>query len=257
MPRPEQAADAADQFDPYGHWKALRDSGMEAWSKAMADFVQSDVYATATAQWLDAHMMMWQMFQRATDQAMTQTLHQLKMPTTADIGRLAERLSNLELRLDDLDAQHDESLRLLRGLGEAAKAAGEQASKNEVRLAERLSVMARERDELDVSLAQIQQTLKEVADAAATIRQAQETHTPPGDKPGGEAERPIVIEVAASDKGAGKPTARAIAPAEDAQAVVATPAAPAPPAVKEKARQEVAHRTNGGEGATSKRQERK
>jgi hypothetical protein len=114
---------AADPFDPLGVWKAARDSGMEAWSKMMVDFINSDAYAHASAQWLDTYLTMSQSFQRAVDQAMTQTLGQYNIPTTADIVRLAERLTHIELRLDDLDARLDEVLALLRGLSASTAAA--------------------------------------------------------------------------------------------------------------------------------------
>jgi len=39
---------------------------------------------------------------------MTRTLALLNMPTRSDVSSLAERLTNIELRLDDLDARLDE-----------------------------------------------------------------------------------------------------------------------------------------------------
>jgi polyhydroxyalkanoic acid synthase PhaR subunit len=120
MSRTQENAGPTNSFDPFGQWKALRESNLDAWSKVMVDFVNSDAYARASAQWLDTYMTMSQSFQQVIDQAMTQTLSQYNMPSTADIERLAERLTNVELRLDDLDARLDEMLRLLRGLTDAA-----------------------------------------------------------------------------------------------------------------------------------------
>jgi len=39
----------------------------------------------------------------------TQALQQSNMPTRSDVVSLAERLTNIERRLDDLDAKLDES----------------------------------------------------------------------------------------------------------------------------------------------------
>jgi hypothetical protein len=146
MSPPEQTAGTASPFDPFGQWKAVRDSSMEAWSKIMLDFVHSDDYARASAQWLDIYLTTSQIFQQALDQAMTQTLRQYKIPSTVDFTRLAERMANLELRLDDLDARVDEILRLLKGLVGTTAAAqrkaenGEQAAKPAEGAAERLPV---------------------------------------------------------------------------------------------------------------------
>ena len=41
---------------------------------------------------------------------MTQTLAQLNLPSRDDITRIAERLTNIEMRLDDMEAQIDEAL---------------------------------------------------------------------------------------------------------------------------------------------------
>ena len=48
---------------------------------------------------------------------MTQTLANLNLPSRDDVTRLAERLTNIEMRLDDLDAQtrRDTSTRLRKG----------------------------------------------------------------------------------------------------------------------------------------------
>ncbi len=125
-----QAEQGTEAFDPLAYWKSIRDTSMDTWSQMMRDFVNSDDYARASAQWLDTYLAMSEPLQRVMDQAMTQTLSQLKMPSTDDIGRLAKRLTNIELRIDDLDARLDEILKLVKGLASAVAAqpaAGKQA----------------------------------------------------------------------------------------------------------------------------------
>jgi hypothetical protein len=53
-------------------------------------------------------MTMSQPFQRVIETTMTQVLTGLNMPTRADVTRLAERMTNVEMRLDDLDAKLDD-----------------------------------------------------------------------------------------------------------------------------------------------------
>jgi len=88
----------------------MRDANLETWSKLMIDLVNSEAYSQATAQWLDTYLTMLQPLQRIIDMTMTMTqaLTGLNMPTRADVTRLAERMTNVEMRLDDLDAKLDD-----------------------------------------------------------------------------------------------------------------------------------------------------
>jgi polyhydroxyalkanoic acid synthase PhaR subunit len=108
-------SDTPNPFDPFGTWKQMRDANMDAWSKMMLDFVSSEQYTQATSAILDSYLTMSQPFQRALETTMTRTLTMLNMPTRAEVTGLAERLTNIELRLDDLDAKMDEILAAVRG----------------------------------------------------------------------------------------------------------------------------------------------
>src|SRR5262245_22715993 len=98
-------------FDPTGMWKSMRDTNMDAWSKMMIQLVNTEAYAQATAAMLDAWLSSSAPFRKAIETTTTQTLINLNMPTRADIISLADRLTNIELRLDDLEAKLDEGLR--------------------------------------------------------------------------------------------------------------------------------------------------
>jgi hypothetical protein len=87
---------------------------MDAWSKMMIQLVNSDAYAQSTAVALDTWMAGSAQFRMAIEAAMTQALTGLNMPTRADVTCLAERLTHIELRLDDLEAKLDEGLRAAR-----------------------------------------------------------------------------------------------------------------------------------------------
>ena len=60
---------------------------------------------------LDAWLTTSAPFRKVIEAAMTQVLANLNMPTRDDVTRLAERLTNIEMRLDDLDAKLDEGRR--------------------------------------------------------------------------------------------------------------------------------------------------
>jgi hypothetical protein len=76
----------------------------------LIEFVNSEQYTQATSAILDNYLTMSQPFQRALETTMTRTLTMLNMPTRAEVTSLAERMTNIELRLDDLDARLDEIL---------------------------------------------------------------------------------------------------------------------------------------------------
>src|SRR5262249_14267064 len=106
-PEMSQRSNQPDPLDPFGAWRGMRDANMDTWSKMMIDFVNSDVYTEATSKALDAYLTASAPFQRMIEATMTRVLTQLNMPTRSDVTGLAERLTNIELRLDDLDARLD------------------------------------------------------------------------------------------------------------------------------------------------------
>jgi hypothetical protein len=106
-----QTDDTFNLFDPTGMLKGMRDSSMDAWSKAMIQFVNTEAFARGTGTMLDAWLTSSVPFRKALEMAMTQVLTGLNLPPRADITSLAERLTNIEMRLDDLDAKLDQAQR--------------------------------------------------------------------------------------------------------------------------------------------------
>jgi polyhydroxyalkanoic acid synthase PhaR subunit len=103
-----QKPDDQQAFDPFGAWKGMRDTGMDAWSKMMIQLVNNEAYAQASGAMLDAWLTTSAPFRKAIESTMTQVLTQLNMPTRSDVTGLAERLTHIEMRLDDLEAKLDE-----------------------------------------------------------------------------------------------------------------------------------------------------
>jgi hypothetical protein len=98
-------------FDPTGMFKNMRDTNMDAWSKMLIQFVNTDAYAQATGTMLDGWLSTSAPFRKMLEATMTQVLVNLNMPTRSDVTSLAERLTNIEMRLDDLEAKLDEVVR--------------------------------------------------------------------------------------------------------------------------------------------------
>jgi len=95
-------------FDPLEAWKNMRDASLEAWAKTMTEAVNTDAYARTTGVMLDTYLAASAPFREALQKSMVQALQQLGLPTRADFESLAERMSNLEMRLDDMDAKLDQ-----------------------------------------------------------------------------------------------------------------------------------------------------
>jgi hypothetical protein len=99
---------AFDVFDPTGMFKTLRQDQMDAWAKMMVQFVNTDAYADATGKLLSDCLSTSAPLRELVEKTMKQSLTNLSMPTRDDIIRLAERLTNIEMRLDDMDAKLDQ-----------------------------------------------------------------------------------------------------------------------------------------------------
>ena len=120
-------SESTNPLDPFGtmtslwetnlkNWKTMRDTSMDSWSKMMIDTVNSDEYSHTTGQWLDTYLTLSQPFRRIIDLMMTQVLTGLNMPLRTDVTSLAERLTNIETRLDDQDAKLDDILNAIKAV---------------------------------------------------------------------------------------------------------------------------------------------
>lgn len=108
-------------------WKSMRDTSLESWSKMMIDMVNSEDYSQTTGQWLDTYLTLSQPFRRIIDTMMTQVLTGLNMPMRSDVTSLAERLTNIETRLDDQDAKLDDILSAIKAVSVSKPVAGTSA----------------------------------------------------------------------------------------------------------------------------------
>src|ERR1700687_4059580 len=104
-----------------GPWRAAGAIYMDGGGKTMVDMVNSEAYAQAAGAMLDSYMTVSAPFREAVEKAMLKTLEQLAMPSRADVVSIAERMTNIEMRLDDLDAKLDNIQRLIVKVGAAPR----------------------------------------------------------------------------------------------------------------------------------------
>lgn len=116
----ERATNGKDE-DPMGAFREVRDTYLDAWAKTMVDAVNSEAYAKASGTMLDTYLSASSPFREALEKSMVQALQQLSMPSRADFLSLAERLTNIEMNLDDMDAKLDQVEALLKKPSSAAR----------------------------------------------------------------------------------------------------------------------------------------
>lgn len=101
----ETQAEIRVEVDPFKQWQEMRDAYMKSWAKVMGDAVNSEEYAKANGTILETYLTTFAPFREAQQKAMLGALEQLNMPSRADFVSLANRLSNMEMLLDNMDAK--------------------------------------------------------------------------------------------------------------------------------------------------------
>jgi hypothetical protein len=99
--------DDGNRSDPMNAWREMRDAWLENWAKVMVEAVNTDAYAKATGTWLDSYLTASTPVREAMDKVMLSLLAQFSMPSRADVTSVAERITHVEMRLDDMDAKLD------------------------------------------------------------------------------------------------------------------------------------------------------
>lgn len=100
-------------FDPMDPWREMRDAYMDGWAKNMSGAVNSEAYAQASAAILNFYLDASSPFREAVEKTMLKVLEQMSMPSRADVVSIADRMTNVEMRLDDMDAKLDHIAQLV------------------------------------------------------------------------------------------------------------------------------------------------
>ena len=111
----DQNKDQAD-FDPLAMWKEWQTASLSTWSKIMSETVSSEDFAQSMGQSLDDYLETTTPVRKKIEKAIEQYLQQMNMPSRQEVISIAERLTQLELRIDDMDAKMDDMLDLLKAI---------------------------------------------------------------------------------------------------------------------------------------------
>lgn len=98
------------QADPFANMIQFYDNWTKAWAKTMSETVASPRFAETMARQTEGSLEFWSLVRRQVGEAMEQYLQQMSLPTQSEVVSLAERLTTIEMRLDDVDAKLDEVL---------------------------------------------------------------------------------------------------------------------------------------------------
>jgi hypothetical protein len=101
-----------DPVDPFEAFRGMRDSYLNAMSKVMINAVNSEEYAQATGAMLDSSLMASAPFREVLDKAMEAAMQQASIPSRQEVAALAGRFTNIEMRLDDMEAKLDRIIQL-------------------------------------------------------------------------------------------------------------------------------------------------
>jgi len=94
-------------IDPFESFRGMRDAYLDTLSKTMIETVKSESYAEMTGAMLDGYLTASAPIREALEKVMMQTLQQLSLPSRQEVAVLAQRFTDLEKRLDDMDAKLD------------------------------------------------------------------------------------------------------------------------------------------------------
>ena len=103
----EDPTGSSKPIDPFEQFRSMRDAYLDSMAKIMVDAINTEGYAQVTGAMLENSLTISAPFREAMEKSMLQVLQQLSMPSRQDFTALADRFTNLEMRLDDMDAKLD------------------------------------------------------------------------------------------------------------------------------------------------------
>jgi excinuclease UvrABC nuclease subunit len=105
--------------DPFVPFIQMSDLMMKSWADVLSQTVTSPTFAQSMGEQMQGFLEGTKLIRQQMQTAMEQSMQQMNLPSREQIVSLAERLTNVEMRLDDMEAKVDESLDLLKAIQKA------------------------------------------------------------------------------------------------------------------------------------------
>ena len=106
----------SENSDPFAPIIQISDLMMKSWADVLSQTATSPVFAQSMGEQMQGFMEGTKLIRQQMKTSMEQTLKQMNVPSREQIVGLAERLTHVEMRVDDIEAKVDESLDLLRAI---------------------------------------------------------------------------------------------------------------------------------------------
>jgi hypothetical protein len=110
----KKQAEGKTSIDPFAQMFQFYDNFQKSWSGVVSETVSSKGFAESMGQQLESSLDTMTLFRRQFGDMMEQYLQQMSLPTRKDVIAIGKRLTQLELRIDDIDAKLDELMDLLK-----------------------------------------------------------------------------------------------------------------------------------------------
>jgi hypothetical protein len=109
-------------LDPFAPVVQFSDLWMKSWADVLSQTVASQGFAESMGEHLEGFMEATKLMRQQVKVTMEQALEQANMPSREQVVGLAERVTHVEMVLDDVEVKVDESLELLRSIQAALDA---------------------------------------------------------------------------------------------------------------------------------------
>jgi len=96
--------DPDKKFDAVKMFRDARDGVMDAWAKLALNLTSSHEYQRVQGMIAKPALLGYALFRKATESVMSPVLAQMNMPSREEILGIAQRLTRIEMTLDDLGA---------------------------------------------------------------------------------------------------------------------------------------------------------
>ena len=105
LAKPEQP-----EADPFAQMIHFYDTWAKSWADVMSQTVASKGFAESMGRQLEGSLDALTLVRRQVSELMEQYLRQMNLPTRKEVISMAERLTKIEMAMDDLDAKLDDVL---------------------------------------------------------------------------------------------------------------------------------------------------
>jgi len=106
----EQQDEEKALVDPFAQMFQFYDNFSKSWASVMSEAVGSKSFAESMGQQMEGSLDTMTLFRRQFGDLMEQYLQMMSLPTRKEVISVAQRLTHLEMALDDLNAKMDEIL---------------------------------------------------------------------------------------------------------------------------------------------------